>query len=102
MFNLAVCYMNGEGVKKDMETAVTLYQQAADKGYALAINNLAWCYANGLGVKKDMKKASVLYQQYFSKGHQRRFLSLLFFAIKTMGARMWQRIKKAIALHVQK
>ncbi len=34
MFNLGVCYDNGEGVAKDLKEAVRWYRAAADKGHA--------------------------------------------------------------------
>ena len=41
MFNLAVCYDNGDGVSQDKEKAIELYQRASDMGntYAMAQPN---------------------------------------------------------------
>lgn len=66
--NLAASYMLGvyyeqgsAGVKYDPSLAVQYYQQAADQGFAPAINNLADKYEQGVGVAQDLNKAFELY-----------------------------------------
>lgn len=53
IYNLAVRYDEGDGVKKDLEIANQYYKEAALKNYAPAQNNLGWAYRQGLGVKKN-------------------------------------------------
>ena len=51
IFNLAVCFSKGEGVKKDLIKSKKLYKNAAKKNHLDSIYNLANCYERGLGVK---------------------------------------------------
>ena len=55
---LATALEHGEGVKKDIELAITWYCLAAGRGSADAQRSLGWIYANGKGVKKDDKLAA--------------------------------------------
>lgn len=55
---LATALEHGEGVKKDMELAITWYCLAAGRGSADAQRSLGWIYANGKGVKRDDKLAA--------------------------------------------
>ena len=65
-FNLGLCYLNGDGVKRDPETAVYWFKKAANQGHAPAQCNLGICYGKGDGVgqsdsdaEKWLKKAAV-------------------------------------------
>jgi TPR repeat protein len=69
MFNLAVCYANGEGVTKSAEKAVELYERAIELGNASAMFNLAVCYENGTGVTKSAEKAVELYERAIELGN---------------------------------
>ena len=46
-------YLEGRGVSRDDEAAVTWIRQAADGGNAYAQNTLGWLYENGRGVRLD-------------------------------------------------
>jgi len=67
-YYLALMYVFGRGVEKNVSEAIAWYRRAADQGYAPAQNNLAGLYARGLGVKKDDKKAVALYQKAAAQG----------------------------------
>ena len=58
-YNLAICYRNGTGVKKNYKKVVELCMICAEGGRGadgpLAL--LALCYCNGEGVKKNKKTA---------------------------------------------
>lgn len=60
-FNLALCYMNGEGVRRLPREAVRLYRLAADQGLEDARRNLAICYQDGVGVEQDLEEAARLF-----------------------------------------
>ena len=47
-FNLALCFENGFGVKKDKFKAFHLYKQAAEVGLPQAEFNIAMCFKNGI------------------------------------------------------
>ncbi|KAH3764285.1 sel1 repeat family protein [Pelomyxa schiedti] len=69
IFNLAVCYDNGDGVENDIHKAVILYRRAADAGNTMAMFNLAVCYENGVGVDQDLSEAVKLYQRAADAGN---------------------------------
>lgn len=71
VFNLALCYEQGVGVKKNLKTAKRLYEIASELGHAKAFYNLGVFYAQGLGgvhksfleAKKNFEKAADLGSQ---------------------------------------
>lgn len=56
-----------KGIKQDLPTALKLYQDAAGKGHAPAMNALGQMYQNGLGVPADPAKAVEWYQKAAEK-----------------------------------
>ena len=56
-YNLALCYMNGEGVTQNCKKALEWYTKAAKQGDSWAQTNLGYCYYYGNGVRKSYKKA---------------------------------------------
>ena len=60
---LGNCYLQGNGVKKDMKEAVKWFSKSAEQGDSAAQNCLGNCYLQGIGVKKDIKEAV----KWFSK-----------------------------------
>lgn len=64
MYNLAFCYVNGNGgVPQDYNQATYWFTKAAKKSYAPAQVSLAYCYLYGTGVMKDYKQAWDLAQK---------------------------------------
>jgi len=53
MYELANCFRNGWGIKKDPAAAKQYYETAANLGDTDAMNEVAWCYVEGFGTKKD-------------------------------------------------
>ncbi|QIO08069.1 tetratricopeptide repeat protein [Acinetobacter lanii] len=69
-YNLAYLTQAGQGTKQDNAKAVQLYEQAGNKGYALANYVLAQNYATGgLGLTKNEKKS----RQYLEKSASQGF-----------------------------
>jgi len=60
---LGGAYLNGRGVEKDEEKALSMYQQAEKMGSASAAYNIGVCHAYGYGVKADEAAAF----QWFKK-----------------------------------
>ena len=56
LHNLAFCAERGAGGRPDLTRAATLYQQAADRGYAKSMCALGNFYVAGRGVAKDEAK----------------------------------------------
>lgn len=64
MYNLALCYINGNGgVQQNYNQATYWFAKAAKKNYAPAQALLAYCYFHGTGVMKDYKQAWDLAQK---------------------------------------
>ena len=54
--NLAVCYLTGDLVEKDIMKGIEILKNAADNGNASAQRKLGICYLDGVGVDKDYEK----------------------------------------------
>lgn len=62
---LGMAYLQGIGVEKNLEKAISWWMLAAQNGYAYAYHNLGMLYKNGkLGIKQDFVKAC----SYYKKG----------------------------------
>ena len=57
MFNIALIYDNGFGVKKNKSKAFDYYKLAAEKKHKIAQYNLAWMYYNGESIEKNFFEA---------------------------------------------
>ena len=104
-YNLAICYARGEGVEKDLDTAITWAERAheqgieaadelsfklrlereaakphfliaAERGDANAQFALALRYADGDGVEQDQSKAVHWYQKAAEQGHAKAQFNL--------------------------
>ena len=64
-------YENGCGVAQDYVRARELYEEASDKGEALAMNNLGGLYERGWGVAQDYVRARELYEKAAGKSNAR-------------------------------
>ena len=75
----AARYEHGEGVPRDIDTAVRLYCAAARKDHAPAAYGLGWLYANGRGVGRDDRLAAAWAARAAQAGdpHAARLLRLL-------------------------
>lgn len=51
-YTLGMCYLNGNGVKKDEKKAVEWFQKAAEQDHKDAQCQLGICYLNFIGIKK--------------------------------------------------
>ncbi|KAG5681117.1 hypothetical protein PVAND_010577 [Polypedilum vanderplanki] len=70
LFNLALLYEQGLGVKKDTSIAYKLYKSAGELGHDKALFNQAIFHARGLGgVKKSLRTAKKLFQKSAALGN---------------------------------
>jgi len=68
-FEVAARYAEGTGGFKDMRTAVSWYERAAEAGLAPAQYRLGSIYEKGLGVPMDLAKAQVWYRRAAEAGN---------------------------------
>lgn len=64
----ARAHEHGEGVVRDIDTAMALYCKAALAGDAEARYNLGWIYANGRGTERNDAYAAYFFQQAATLG----------------------------------
>ncbi len=57
IYQRGVAYYLGNGVKKDIYKAFSLFKQAADQGYPAAQHMTGVCYEYGRGTRKDLEEA---------------------------------------------
>ena len=63
-FNVGLDLYNGDGIRKDIPRAGSMFQKGCDGGHAASCFNLGQFYYDGIGVESDKAKAATL----FSKG----------------------------------
>lgn len=68
--SIGIRYEHGDGVKANIETAVTWYAAAAARGYGLAQTNLATKYYAGDGVRKSVVLAQRWYGRAAGQGER--------------------------------
>lgn len=66
--DLALCYLNGDGVEKNVDKAYELLKKASAKEDIIAHNNLGYFYEKGFGAAKDEKKAVHHYKLAANEG----------------------------------
>ena len=82
-FELAHKYISGEGVKKNINRALKLYEKTFNSKYALAYLELGRIYSIGEFVKKDLKKAKDYYQKACDAGEKYTACVMLKYVDKT-------------------
>ncbi|MBQ3349488.1 MAG: SEL1-like repeat protein [Thermoguttaceae bacterium] len=68
-FNLAMCYLKGEGVSQNYNEAVKWFREASNNGFIGGDYNLGLCYYNGIGVPQDYDEAVKWFQKAANQGH---------------------------------
>lgn len=63
LYNLGVCYAEGNGVEVDLKKSVTFFLRAVEGGSLDAQNLLGFCYEHGRGVEQDVSRAVELYER---------------------------------------
>lgn len=67
-FSLAVLYLSGRGVERDVVKALDLHRKAADQGLVAAEHGLGVFYYQGMGVKQDYAEALKWFGRAAAKG----------------------------------
>lgn len=68
-FNLAILYLTGRGVERDLAKAVEWHLKAAAQGLPAAEHGLGVFYYQGLGVKRDYAQALTWFKRAAAKGY---------------------------------
>ena len=68
-YELAMMYLYGKGVKRNLSSAFEWYQRAAKQGYAEAQYHLGMMYDKGEGVEKNPSSARKWFQRAAVQGH---------------------------------
>ena len=66
---LALLYLEGRGVEKDLAKAVDLLNKGIDRGDEVALFNCSLCYRDGVALEKDLQKALSLAKLSRDKGY---------------------------------
>ena len=84
--NLAVFYLNGFGVDKNVEQAAVLLRKAAEQGLAEAQFKLASLYATGVGLTQDLHQAAAWVRKAAEQGHTEAEYNLATLLVSGRGA----------------
>ncbi|WP_353172181.1 tetratricopeptide repeat protein [Acinetobacter rudis] len=68
-YNLAIMYLNGYGIEKDLVKAVKSYRKAAEQGDSDSQLQLGIRYLQGEGVKTDLKIAEFWFRKATENGN---------------------------------
>src|SRR4051812_21673675 len=66
--DLGICFINGDGVKKDLQEAIKWFRNAADQGNPAGQQNLGMCYYQGEGVPKNLAEAAKWFRKAAGAG----------------------------------
>lgn len=67
--DLGRCYYLGDGVRRNLNTAVRWFRRSAQQGYGGGALHLGHCFANGDGVKQNNVTAAAWYLEGARRGH---------------------------------
>ncbi len=70
-YDLAVCYSEGEEIKKNDATAFEYYLRAALRGEEVSVNSVGTCYFYGIGVLEDRRVAAIWHDRAEELGTSR-------------------------------
>ena len=71
LFNLALCYERGEGIERDVPTAMGLYRKAAQGGNSGAMFNLGPPCGPGGSVPSSMQTCGRTQTRVYTNAHTR-------------------------------
>ena len=69
-YQLALCYLRGQGAEKDPQEAARWLLKGADNGSCDCQYQLGCCYAKGEGVSRDIGQAVYWYREAAEQGHE--------------------------------
>jgi uncharacterized protein len=86
----------GDGLKRDMPSAVTLMSDAANRNHSGAQYELGLMFEQGIGVEKDDAKAAQLYEKAAAQNHPQGMRNLAVMLLYGRGAK--QDVKRSAEL----
>ena len=87
MYNIAVIYDNGIGIKKDKNMAISWYKRASDLNHKIAQYNLGWMYYHGEIVEQNYFHAMKYYRLSANQGYKKaqfNIANLFFMGLGTL------------------
>lgn len=69
LFAEALRYYEGDGVDKDMDKALLLFEKSTEQGFAPGQDNLGFMYETGSGVPRDAALAAEWYRKAGEQGY---------------------------------
>ena len=85
MYNVSICYANGEYTTRNDDLAFYWCQKSAENGNVHAYGQLAYYYSEGIGCTKDFKKSYELTQKAIAGGFDYGYYHLAFMYAKGEG-----------------
>jgi len=85
--NYGVMYMDGKGVARNYQTAITWFSRSAANGSSLGQNNLGGMYRDGRGVTRDYAKAITFFQAAAGQGNPAAQVNLGLMLMNGQGVR---------------
>lgn len=70
-YNVAIAYLDGEGVKKDFDRAFEWFKKGADSGDVYSQLKVAECYKRGAGCPKDYAAAMEIYRRIAARSSRK-------------------------------
>jgi len=71
-YQLGICFEEGHGLIRNMETAFRIYRRLVQHNYSLACIRLSHCYLQGIGTPMDKEMAETLERKFL--GLQSNFM----------------------------
>ncbi|MBR2987471.1 MAG: toll/interleukin-1 receptor domain-containing protein [Clostridia bacterium] len=78
MYNLGLCYENGNGTQQNYQLAAEWYKRGADGGHVSAAGNLGYLYEMGRGVSQSYENAVYYYRKAADAGNKYSQCNLAF------------------------
>ena len=76
LYNKALDYLEGNGVKEDYKKSFNLNMKSAETGHNDAVLAMGWYYLNAFGIEENIAKAKFWYKKSARQGESKAMFSL--------------------------